>query len=158
MLALIVFAIATVLHSVTCPVARRNPYLFYAFAHVQFLLLTLTNGFCGILGFHFCPGGNGAFANACFGLWMILTPIGLNLFVLVLSVAVLGFLTRRWPRPPKLSVPTTIVILFDLALVCCGILAIVAKMELQELRAQKSLGGGSETHAQDGAVCSAREG
>jgi len=140
MLALILFAIAAIITALPRSVSRRNPYPFYAFGHVQFLLFTLTNGFCGILGFHGCPSANGQLAGACSDLSMVLTPIWLNLFILVFSVAILGFITRKWPLPPKCAVPSMLLVLFDLALVCGVILALVAQGEIQEMRDQQDGG------------------
>jgi hypothetical protein len=116
MLALIVFAIVSIIRMAYQPKGDRNPSAFLGFAHVQFLFFLLTNGIYALATPTECCGGGSPFYFVLFWYSQILAPLCFEFAFLLFSVFTLCSMSRKWPKPTALTITATFIAVLDLVL------------------------------------------
>jgi hypothetical protein len=116
MLALIVFAIVSIIRMAYQPKGERNPSAFLGFAHIQFLFFLLTTG---IYAFFYpttsCWGGP-ILSLVLFDLSAVLAPLYFEFAILLFSIFTLCSMSRKWPKPSALTITATFIAVLDFAL------------------------------------------
>jgi hypothetical protein len=116
MLALIIFAIVSIIRMAYQPKGDRNPSAFLCFAHIQFLFFLLTNGIdplfyptCSCWGGSILPG-------VLLDLSLILVLFYFEFAILLFSVFTLCSISRKWPKPSALTITATFIVVLDFVL------------------------------------------
>jgi hypothetical protein len=130
MLALIIFAIVSIIRMAYQPVEKRNPAAFLGFAHVQFLFCLFSNGIYDlIISGSFCCGP--LLPQVLLYLSIVLAPLCFELAILLFSVFTLCSMSRKWPKPSALTITATFIVILDFVLLIIIFILVALAMDKQ---------------------------
>jgi hypothetical protein len=127
MLALIVFAIVSIIRMAYQPIEKRNPAAFLGFVHIQFLFFLFTNGIYDLIISSFCRGP--LLPQVLLYLSLILAPLCFELAILLFSVFTLCLMSRKWPKPSALAITATFIVVLDFVLLIILFILVALAMD-----------------------------
>jgi hypothetical protein len=127
MLALIIFAIVSIIRMAYQPIEKRNPAAFLGFAHVQFLFHLLTNGIYALIISCFCCGP--LLPQVLLYLSIVLAPLCFEFAILLFSIFTLCSISRKWPKPSALTITATFIAVLDFVLLIIIFILVALEMD-----------------------------